>query len=179
MSSYRGHRNPKTLLFSQNARKRNAFAETSDNIAKAKVDICTVVEINKMLASGPVYRRKSRINGYVWRENHSELCPKDVSTQEETKGSSYFHIKENIDQVWWCTPSVPSLARQRQMDLHEFKASLVYIAHCRPVRAKYWDLVSRKGAKVDNKKYFIVPSSEVHRPTELVMSCGYCSEDPM
>jgi hypothetical protein len=52
-------------LFSQNARKRNAFAETSDNIAKAKVDICTVVEINKMLASGPVYRRKSRINGYV------------------------------------------------------------------------------------------------------------------
>jgi hypothetical protein len=32
----------------------------------------------------------------------------------------------------WCTPLVPALRRQRQADLCEFKANLVYIASSRP-----------------------------------------------
>ena len=27
---------------------------------------------------------------------------------------------------WWCTPLIPALGRQRQADLCEFEASLVY-----------------------------------------------------
>ena len=29
-------------------------------------------------------------------------------------------------ELWWCTPLIPALGRQRQVDLCEFKASLVY-----------------------------------------------------
>ena len=36
-------------------------------------------------------------------------------------------IKENSKaRVWWYRPLIPALGRQRQMDLCEFKASLVY-----------------------------------------------------
>jgi hypothetical protein len=31
-------------------------------------------------------------------------------------------------QAWWCTPFIPALKRWRQVDLCEFKASLVYRA---------------------------------------------------
>ena len=31
---------------------------------------------------------------------------------------------------WWHTPLIPSLSRQRQVDLYEFKASLVYRRSC-------------------------------------------------
>jgi hypothetical protein len=31
-----------------------------------------------------------------------------------------------MSQVWWCTPLNPALRRQRQADLCEFEASLVY-----------------------------------------------------
>jgi hypothetical protein len=36
--------------------------------------------------------------------------------------------------VLWCTPLIPALRRQRQLDLCEFKVSLVYIGSSKPVR---------------------------------------------
>lgn len=38
----------------------------------------------------------------------------------------------------------PALRRQRQADLYEFKASLVYMMTSRPPRATKWDLVFKK-----------------------------------
>jgi hypothetical protein len=32
-----------------------------------------------------------------------------------------------LDQVWWLTPLILALGKQRQVDLCEFKANLVYI----------------------------------------------------
>ena len=32
-----------------------------------------------------------------------------------------------LGQVWWCTPLIPALGRQKQVDLCEFKARLVYM----------------------------------------------------
>ena len=43
-------------------------------------------------------------------------------------------VKTNCG-VWWCTPLTPALRRQRQADLYEFEASLVYIVSSRTVRA--------------------------------------------
>uniref|UniRef100_A0A8C6W909 Histone-lysine N-methyltransferase n=1 Tax=Nannospalax galili TaxID=1026970 RepID=A0A8C6W909_NANGA len=37
------------------------------------------------------------------------------------------NIKKCLHRAWWCTPLIPALRRQRQVDLCEFKASLVYI----------------------------------------------------
>jgi hypothetical protein len=37
--------------------------------------------------------------------------------------------------VWWLTPLIPALAGQRQADLCELEASLVYISSSRITRA--------------------------------------------
>ena len=39
-----------------------------------------------------------------------------------------------LKEVWLCRPLIPALRRQRQVDLCDFKASLVYIASSRQVR---------------------------------------------
>ena len=36
--------------------------------------------------------------------------------------------KKYQDQAWWCAPLMPILSRQRQEDLCEFRANLVYIS---------------------------------------------------
>ena len=35
-------------------------------------------------------------------------------------------------QAWWCTPLIPAHGRKRQVDLCEFKASLLYRVSSRP-----------------------------------------------
>jgi hypothetical protein len=40
-----------------------------------------------------------------------------------------------ISWAWWCMPLITALRRQRQVELCEFKASLVYIVSSRPTRA--------------------------------------------
>jgi hypothetical protein len=40
-----------------------------------------------------------------------------------------------IDQVWWCTPLIPVLLRQRQVDLCDFEVILVYKVSFRTARA--------------------------------------------
>jgi hypothetical protein len=37
-------------------------------------------------------------------------------------------------QMWWCTPLMPALRRQREEDLWEFKASLPHKASSRTTR---------------------------------------------
>jgi hypothetical protein len=39
------------------------------------------------------------------------------------------------NHVWWCTPLTPVLGRQRQVDLCEFEANLVYVVSSRTARA--------------------------------------------
>lgn len=43
-------------------------------------------------------------------------------------------IKEQ-GQAWWCTPFIPALEKQRQVNLCEFKAIPVYIASSKITRA--------------------------------------------
>jgi hypothetical protein len=52
---------------------------------------------------------------------------------------------------WWHTPLVPALWRQKQMDLCEFKASLVYRASSRHPRP-HSEILSQKTNKQTNKK---------------------------
>lgn len=41
------------------------------------------------------------------------------------------------------TFNIPALSRQRQANLREFKASLVYVVNSRTARTKWRDLVSK------------------------------------
>jgi hypothetical protein len=41
----------------------------------------------------------------------------------------------NVARWWWCTPLIPTLGRQRQVGLIEFKASLIYKVGSRTSRA--------------------------------------------
>ncbi|KAK7796620.1 hypothetical protein U0070_001481 [Myodes glareolus] len=44
----------------------------------------------------------------------------------KVKDESFHENECSTDQVWQCAPLIPALGRQRQEDLYEFKASLVY-----------------------------------------------------
>jgi hypothetical protein len=65
-----------------------------------------------------------------------------------TKKKSELRFMFIFSQAQWCTPLVPALRRQRQMDLCEFKASLVYIVSSRTAWTTQWEPVSK------NKTHF-------------------------
>ena len=48
--------------------------------------------------------------------------------------SGSFEKNKLISQVWWCTPLILVVRRQKQVDLCEFAANLGYIGSCRPTR---------------------------------------------
>jgi hypothetical protein len=50
--------------------------------------------------------------------------------------------KAVLSQVWWCTPLIPALGRQRQA-ISEFEASLVYRVSSRTARATQRNPVSK------------------------------------
>jgi hypothetical protein len=52
----------------------------------------------------------------------------------KTSARSFFLNKQNNSQEWWCTSLIPALWRHRQVDLYEFKASLVYRVSSRTAR---------------------------------------------
>ena len=48
---------------------------------------------------------------------------------------------------WWCTPLIPVFRRQRQVDLYELEASLVYRVSSRTARVTQRNPVSRRGLR--------------------------------
>ena len=50
---------------------------------------------------------------------------------------SIFNVNryKTIGQAVWCTPLIPALGRQRQVELSEFEVSLVYKASFRTAKA--------------------------------------------
>ena len=68
-------------------------------------------------------------------------------------GKSWGREKIMIKDVWnsqrtiksgvWNTLLIPALGRQRQVDLDEFEAHLIYIMSPRTARAPWWDPVSK------------------------------------
>jgi hypothetical protein len=53
---------------------------------------------------------------------------------------------------WWCTPFIPALGRQRQADLCEFDASLVYKVSFRTARATQRNPVYKNQKNQSNKQ---------------------------
>ena len=61
---------------------------------------------------------RSQVQGDRWGSQGNTIHPEDMSTPTKTS-SEWIPINRQ-----WCTPSI--IALQRQVDLYEFKASLVY-----------------------------------------------------
>ena len=55
-------------------------------------------------------------------------------------------------ELWWHTPLIPALRRQRQVGLYEFKASLVYRISSRIARATQRTLSQKKKKKRKEKE---------------------------
>ena len=45
------------------------------------------------------------------------------------------YLEQSLFIMWWYTPLIPAPRKQRQADIYEFKASLVYTASSRTARA--------------------------------------------
>lgn len=50
---------------------------------------------------------------------------------------------KHLGQEWWCMPLISAVRRQKQENLYEFKASLVYIPRPKTPRATEKDPVSK------------------------------------
>jgi len=53
-----------------------------------------------------------------------------------------------VTGLWWPTPLIPELRRQRQAELCEFKASLVYRVNSRTAKAMQRNPVSKRKKKL-------------------------------
>ena len=62
------------------------------------------------------------------------------------------HIETCLHWAWWCTFFIPALGRQRQVDLYEFEASLVYQASSRTARTIDRNLVWKNKPKTKKPK---------------------------
>jgi hypothetical protein len=58
-----------------------------------------------------------------------------------------------LDQVWWLTPLILALGKQRQVDLCEFKASVIYRVSSRTARDKQRNPISKKKKKINKIKW--------------------------
>ncbi|XP_038184960.1 uncharacterized protein LOC119813640 isoform X3 [Arvicola amphibius] len=56
---------------------------------------------------------------------------------------------------WWCTPLMPTLRRQRQADLCEFKASLIYKSCFQDRLQSYREILSRKKKRMTVKTTYL------------------------
>jgi hypothetical protein len=70
----------------------------------------------------------------------------------------------------WLKPLISSLERQKQVDLCEFKASLVYRASSRIARARQRNLVSKNQTKPTNQSTMSLPhQTNIFQPIATVM----------
>ena len=87
---------------------------------------------------------------YICAYAHTHAHTRELT--KAWKGGPASHQDSELAGQWWCTPLIPALGKQRQVDLCEFEASLVYRASSRTARAIQRNPVSKKQNKANNNK---------------------------
>lgn len=59
---------------------------------------------------------------------------------------------KHLTGQWWWTHLIPALRRQRQVDLYEFEANLVYRASSRTAKTTQWDPVSKNQKEEEEER---------------------------
>jgi hypothetical protein len=84
--------------------------------------------------------------------------------------------KPNDSRVWWCMPLIPAL-RDRDMQISEFEASLIYKVRSRTARAIQRNAVSNKQNRTQQKirkpNHGPHPRGRCIHPLSAIMTCKY------
>lgn len=81
------------------------------------------------------------------------------TTDYDREVPAYFYQNSaTVHSAWRLTPLIPLSGGQRQADLKEFEARLVYIANCRTARTMYRSAVSKKQKQNNPPESFLPPS---------------------
>jgi hypothetical protein len=81
-----------------------------------------------------------------------DVCWQIIKTQCQLIAPQPFKKQPERIQVWWGTPLVPPLRRQRLEDLCEFEASLVYRVNFRTARATQRIPISKRKTTTTTKQ---------------------------
>ena len=68
----------------------------------------------------------------------------------QASASVSYPLRDFSDLVWWCTPLMPALRRQRQVEPWEFQASLVYVVSSRASQGYTGPQDNEKGEGLDS-----------------------------
>ena len=71
-----------------------------------------------------IFKKKRRSRESIQKPSHPSIAQKKDTVKRNNRG-----------QAWWHKNLIPALRKQRQVDLCECEASLVYIASSRTARA--------------------------------------------
>lgn len=122
-----------------------------------------------------LHQLHSDLSGLEERQSQ-RLYVRKINPDKDDTGSTPLIQNPQITGQWWRTPSIPELGRQREVDLCEFKARLVYTESSRTARGT--ETLSLKGKKGDGKLLTVSFFYKQGKPNSMEYHEQVCSPFP-